>query len=50
MYKYHYDKPNDQWNVFKVIHGVELYVCSFTTLAEAQRFCKTENDVTVNYV
>jgi len=44
-YVYHKDISNDQWNVFKVIHGVELYVCSFSTLGEAQRFCETENNV-----
>jgi hypothetical protein len=50
MYVCHKDIPNDQWNVFKVLHGIELYVCSFTTLEEAQRFCNVENQVAVNYV
>jgi hypothetical protein len=44
-YVFHKDIPGNQWNVFKVIHGVELYVCSFSTMEEAKRFCETENKV-----
>jgi hypothetical protein len=49
-YVYHKDIPNNQWNVFKVLYGVELYVCSFSSLEEAQHFCQVENEVEVNYV
>jgi hypothetical protein len=36
MYAYHFDYPNQQWNVFQVVKGQEQFYCSFKTLAEAQ--------------
>lgn len=41
MFAYHYDIPNKQWNVFKVVDGHEEYVCSFPELEEADQYCKT---------
>lgn len=40
MYDYHFDHPNNQWNVFD---GRGLYVCSFYTAKEADDFCKYNN-------
>jgi hypothetical protein len=42
---YHYDRPNQQWNVFKVIGGRENYICSFSTSEAANAFCKSAMEV-----
>lgn len=39
-YDYHYDYPNEQWNVFDSQGG---YVCSFGSADEARSFCKSAN-------
>ena len=42
-YVYHYDRPGEQWNVFKIVYGQEEYVCSFSTAEAASTFCQFEN-------
>jgi hypothetical protein len=44
MYVFHKDIPNQQWNVFEIVDGHEIYICSFGTLVEAQRYCNRMND------
>jgi hypothetical protein len=39
-YNWHYDYPNQQWNVFD---GNGNYVCSFGTADEAREFCSSAN-------
>lgn len=39
-FDYHYDYPNEQWNVFDPQGG---YVCSFGSASEARDFCKSAN-------
>ena len=43
MYVYHYDRANEQWNVFLKTNGREEYVCSFLELSEARAFCQSAN-------
>ncbi len=40
MYAYHFDYPNQQWNVFQVVNGQEQFYCSFKTLGEAKECVK----------
>ena len=42
MFTYRYDLQNDQWNVFEVLRGYEIFICSFKTLAEAQAWCEEQ--------
>ena len=35
----HYDFPNEQWNVFKIVNGQEEFFCSFLTAEDATDFC-----------
>lgn len=44
MYIFHYDKPNNKWNVFFWYKGGQDFVCAFNTLAEAQQYCEEHND------
>lgn len=41
-YTYHYDYPSQQWNVFEVMDGHEIFIQSFESLEEAQAFCNGE--------
>lgn len=45
MYVFHYDKPNDQWNVYYRHDGREEYVTSFKDLQDAMNFCEEKNEV-----
>lgn len=38
-YTCHYDYPGQQWNVFEVVDGHEIFIQSFKTLEEATAFC-----------
>ena len=38
MYTYHFDHPNQQWNVFQIVNGREEYRCSFKTLEEVNEY------------
>lgn len=39
MYTYHYDHQNEQWNIFEVLRGYEIYICSVKTVDEAIAYC-----------
>lgn len=43
MYRYHKDHPNQKWNVFQVLAGMEFFIRSFDTLEEARDFCIAKN-------
>jgi len=43
MYVKHYDHPNQQWNIFFEDDGRQMYLCSFSTVEEADRFCRAMN-------
>jgi hypothetical protein len=43
MYTYHFDYPNQQWNVFQMINGQEYFYRSFKSLDEAQECCARKN-------
>jgi hypothetical protein len=43
MYTCHYDWPNEQWNVFEVVDGHEIYLRFFPTADEAMAFCNSAN-------
>lgn len=43
MYVFHKDIPNNQWNVFEIVGGHEIYICSFKTADKAQGYCDQLN-------
>lgn len=49
IYTYHKDIPNDCWNVFEVVDGIELFHQSFATIEEAQMFCDQMNGKAAAY-
>lgn len=46
-FTYHKDIPNNQWNIYEVVDGHEIYLFSFPTLQEAQDFCNVKNGAKV---
>lgn len=44
MFVYHKDIPNNQWNVFEIVDGHEIYTCSFTTAEKAKSYCDLMNN------
>lgn len=44
MYIYHKDIPGNQWNVYEIVDGHEIYDRSFKELADAQAYCQRKND------
>lgn len=44
-YVYHYDVPNNRWNVFEVVDGRENYLRFFVELEDARDFCSINNGV-----
>jgi len=41
--KYHYDRPNNKWNVFQIIDGHEIFIQAFDTLEEEKDFISINN-------
>lgn len=43
MYTYHRDIPGNQWNVYEVVDGHEIYICSYPTAEKAKSYCDLMN-------